>query len=153
MKIGFVFYSESGHTLSVLNQLEKVFQKKGHFVEKISLLEGYDIKKRVLTFFPKVKEFEFILFASPVQAFSLSIAMSQYLKQVQLKESQKVGFLLTQYFKKPFWGGNRAIKQMKNFIQDFHPIILGEGIVHWSSKERDTQISSVVDKLGSVLDE
>lgn len=153
MKIGFIFYSESGHTLSVLNQLEKVYKNKGHFVEKISLYEGYDIKKRILTYFPKANEYDLVLFASPVQAFSLAIPMVQYLEHVELKKEQKIQLLLTQHFKRACFGGNRALRQMKKAIQGYNPVILCEGIVHWSSKERELQIEQIIAQFGSAMDE
>lgn len=150
MKIGFLFISETGHTLSVLNRLEPIYKEAGHAVEKISLLEGYDSKKQKLTAFPKLKDYDLIIFATPVQAFSLHPAMSQYLKQLELKKEQKVALLITQYFRRACLGGNRALKKMKLYLSVFQAQILAEFIVHWCSKARENQIDEALKLLGSV---
>lgn len=154
MKIGIIYYSQSGHTRSVAEQLESSFWKNGCEAEIHEIkIAGEPADKTApnptpeLTHIPEIDGFDVLIFGSPVQAFSLAAPMNVYLKQLPSLEGKKIACFLTQHLKHAWMGGNRAISQMKKACAAKNGEVALTGIVHWSSPKREEQIKELVDKL------
>lgn len=154
MKIGVIVHSHTGNTLSVAKKLEEKLLTGGHSVslERV-VAENEDpaaAPKSPLKEKPDTAPYEIIVFAAPVRAFSLSPVMKNYLSQLPAMEGKKACCFVTQHLKYPWLGGNHAISQMKKILSAKGVDIIETGVVNWSHKERERQISDVVEKLGKL---
>ncbi len=145
MKIGIVVYSETGHTLEVADRLQEKMIAAGHYAEIVRIRA--DKRRMKLEEAPSVEGYEALVLASPVHAFTLARPMKLYLKTFPSLKDRRVGIFVTQQLKRPFFGGNRALRFLqKNLEKSKAQVVLG-GIVHWSAKEREKQQETVVERL------
>lgn len=148
MKIGIIVYSHSGNTLSVAEKLKEELLKAGHSVdlEKVkSVNEDPNAVKNIqLASNPDTSSYERIIFASPVNAFSLAAVMKTYLSQLQTLEGKTIDCFVTQQLKKAWMGGNHAIKQIQTICSSKGGKLGKTGNVHWSSIKREEQINDLV---------
>jgi len=150
MKIGIIFYSETGHTKSACEDLALWLKQKGHEVE-LSQIKVVDIKtNKSLKDAPSMEGYDVVILGTPVQGFSLPFPMIDYLKQVHMQKKQKLGILVTQYFKVSWLGANHTIKQLLSGCAYATPDLYGYGVVHWSSKRRPEQLLKAIDKLSNL---
>jgi hypothetical protein len=110
-----------------------------------------DIKNMKLKTIPDVSPYDALVFGAPVNGFSLSAAMTAYLKQLASLSNKKVACLTTQSFPFPWMGGNRTIGQMKEICETKGATVYGTGIVNWSSKKREKMITDLVEKFSSLF--
>jgi flavodoxin len=154
MNIGMIVYSQTGNTYSVAQRLQEKLAGAGHAVtlERIEVIgdvaPGQPVQFKTV---PDAGQYEAVVFASPVQAFSLCQAMVDYLKQMAPLQNKQVALLVTEFFPYPWMGGNRAIRQMTSLCQSKDAAVYGSGIVNWSKKRREQQIVEVVDKLSGLF--
>lgn len=155
MKIGIIVYSETGHTLSVVKKLEERLAAGGKVaaLEQVTVAGGRKQGSRefALEAQPDVGAYDVIVFASPVEAFSLCPVMNRYLKQTGSMEKKKVVFLVTQQLPYPWLGGHRAVRQMREICRAKGATVCGSGVVNWSRKDRDRQIGEVVETLSAAI--
>ena len=120
MNIGIILYSETGNTYSVSQKLKEKLIKTGHSVniERLKVIGKVNPGKKDIQFdsLPDIEPYDALVFGSPVQAFSLSSAMTAYLSQIKSLQDKKVAFLVTQFFPFPWLGGNRTIEQIKKSV-------------------------------------
>jgi flavodoxin len=149
-----ILYSQTGHTLSVAKKLQEKLSAAGHSVtlERVEVVgdvaPGQAAEFKTV---PDASKYEALVFGSPVQAFSLSQVMVEYLKQMASLQGKKVACLITQAFPFPWLGGNRAVRQMTQACESKGATVCGSGIVNWMKKSREQQIVEVVDLLGSLF--
>jgi len=151
MTIGIIVYSQTGNTLSVAEKLEQSLKENGYAVTLERILAENDTPRASapmsLTFSPDTTPYDTIIFASPVQAFSLCPVMKQYLAQVSDLSGKKVCCFVTQHLKKPWMGGNHAVKQIKSACESKGAPLSASGVVNWSGPTRDNQIADIVNRL------
>jgi len=155
MKIGIIVYSQTNNTLGVAERLKDALVQMGAEAE-ISrvVVEGADPKSNTplkLVGAPDPSGYDAVVFASPVQAFSLAQGMVLYLKQLPRFEAKKVVFFTTQHLKKPWLGANHAIKQAKALIDVKGKSVSETGVVHWSSEQREEQIKTLIQTFTELL--
>jgi len=152
MNIGLIVYSETGNTLSVAQKLEQALQAAGHTValEKVGVDKDPKTGAVTLKSTPAIEPYDAVIFASPVQAFSLAKAMNLYLSQIPSLSGKKAACFVTQHFKKACFGGNHAIRQIQSACKAKGADITLTGIVHWSAADREAQIDEVVRCLSAV---
>ena len=155
MKIGIIVYSQTNNTLAVAGKLEERLKKSGHSVsiERVET-EGEvkpgekDIKFK---FKPEIKQYEGVVFCSPVHAFSLPPAMSSYMNGISTMKGKKTTCFVTKNLPGKWTGGNRTINSMAKIIESKGGSVSGSGIICWRGKdknpERDQKISDLVDEL------
>lgn len=149
MKIGIIYYTETGHTLQACNALKERFVSDGHEVE-LKPVTVYDVKtNKALKDRPSADGYDLIVFGTPVQGFSLPIPMSEYLKSISIPLNQKIGVIITQYFKISWMGGNHTMRQLLSALDSYHPNLYAYSVIHWSSKRRDEQIIKAVQKFSN----
>jgi flavodoxin len=155
MNIGIVLYSETGNTYSVSQKLKEKLVQAGHSVnmERLKVIGivrpgAKDIKFESL---PDVEPYDALVFGSPVQAFSLSSAMTTYLSQIKSLKGKNAALLVTQFFPFPWLGGNRAIGQMKKICESKGANVYGTAVVNWSKPNREKQITEMVEKLSKLF--
>ncbi len=95
--------------------------------------------------------YDALIFGAPVQAFSLSKAMNDYMQQITSLQSKKVACFVTKGAPFKWTGGTRAIGQMKNICQTKGGNVIGTGIVIWR-KDREKQINDLINKFGMLFE-
>ena len=147
MKIGIIFYSKTGHTNQACESIAERFRKNGHIVE-LSEVTVVDVKtNKTLKDIPSMEGYDVLLLGTPVQGFSLPLPMVDYLKQSKMTKNQKLGVVITQYFKVSWLGANHTMKQLLSGCAYANPDLYGYSVIHWSSKRRVEQLSKATDKL------
>ncbi len=154
MKVGIIVYSHTGNTWSVAQKLEDALKKAGHSVnmEKVVPVNsnpnsGGPVQLKTA---PDVSSYDAIIFASPVQAFSLAPVMKVYLSQISDLTNKKVYCFVTQHLKKAWMGGNHAIKQITSACKEKGTDMKSSGMIHWSATTRETQIDELVNRLSAL---
>jgi len=155
MNIGIILYSETGNTYSVSQKLKEKLVKAGHSVniERLKVIGKVRPGAKDIRFesLPDIEPYDVLVFGSPVQAFSLSSAMTAYLSQIESLQDKKVAFLVTQFFPFAWLGGNRAIGQMKKICESKGASVCGTAVVNWSKPSREKQITEMVEKLSKLF--
>jgi flavodoxin len=151
MNAGIIVYSQTGNTLSVAEKLKQALEANGHTVN-IGKVEasGEDPGSPAsikLESAPDITPYDYVIFASPVHAFSLAPAMKTYLSQVSSLTGKKVCCFVTQQLKKAWMGGNRAVRQIETACKVNGADIIESGVVNWSSNTRDKQIDDIVERF------
>jgi flavodoxin len=153
MKIAMIVHSNTGNTQSVAKLIEAELKSSGHAVDyhKIEHEPKKDSKnameKPVFINKPVLDGYDFYIFASHTEAFSLAKVMEYYLKELgQL--SGKAVTLSTQHFMHSFLGGNAAQKKMKKLLERKGLNVIGSAHVNWKeASKRDNRIKIAVDDI------
>jgi len=153
MKIGIILYSYSGNTLSVGERLKVALTNKGNEVslERITAINDKPNsgKPIQLSEIPDASQYDEIIFAAPVQGFSLNPIMKIYLSKLSDLQGKKISCFVTEHFPKPWMGGNHAIKQIKRLIRDKKGIVTDCSVINWSNSKREEQINEMISRLSS----
>jgi flavodoxin len=154
MKIGIIVYSKTGNTRSVAEKLKDGLSKAGNEValEEVTTVgdPGSEPQKIELKDVPGTEGYDAVVFAAPVWAFSLCNVMKLYLGRVQTLKGKKVGLFVTQSFKKPWLGGNGAVKWMKRACAAKGGAVSKTGVINWKYPKRDEQIDALVKDFSSL---
>jgi len=150
MKIGIIVYSETGNTLSVAEKLIEALRKRGEepILDRITTVGKPNPSDRAnvqLDHIPDVTKYDALVFASPVQAFSLAVPMFKCIGQIAPLDGRKTALFLTQHFPYPWLGGNRGMAQLEKGLLAKGALIGKAGIVNWSNKQRAAQIEEVIE--------
>jgi flavodoxin len=149
MKVGIIVYSQTGNTMSVAEKLEKSIKALGHPVEILKVeVENQNTPSKLKTA-PDVSPFDVLVFASFVQAFTLTPAMKSYLSQISSLTNKKVYCFITQHLKKTWLGGNRALRQIHGVCKKKGGEVLWSGLVNWSGDRKNEQIDAIVAGISS----
>ncbi len=154
MKIGIVVYSQTGNTWAVAQALEAKLAAAGHSVtlERITIIgeasPGTPIQFQTL---PDVGPYDALVFGAPVQAFSLITVMRSYLEQIASLRGKQIACFVTKQLPFYWTGGNQALGTMRKICQSKGATVRETGIVLWGSKQREREITNLVDKLGGIF--
>ena len=154
MNIGIIVFSRTGNTLLVAEKILKAAAAQGHTatIERIRAEHeepGNKFPLR-LTALPDPKAYDALIFGAAVEGFSLSPALNAYLTQMPALGGKRAGCFVTQHLKKPWMGGNRAIRQMRALLKAKGLDAQVTGIVNWTNPAREAQIESVAASLAKL---
>jgi flavodoxin len=154
VNVGIIVFSRTGNTLSVAERVRDACLARGHAaaIERV-LPENEDPRARQpvrLKGAPDPSRFDCVIFAGPVEAFSLSPVIKAYMQKLPAIAGKRVGCFVTQQFPKPWLGGNHAIRQMRALCASKGAEVLETGIVHWGSKSREEQIAGIASRFGAI---
>ena len=152
MQVGIVVYSQTGNTYSAAEQIKERLVKAGHSVEikRITVIGKPSGKEIQLDSIPEVDNFDALVFASPVQAFSLAPVMKAYLAQLASLKGKKIACLVTKQLPFNWTGGNQAISQMENICQTKSGKVSGSVIVNWQPAKRE-QTKVALERLSAIF--
>ncbi|MFA5007020.1 MAG: hypothetical protein WC509_06110 [Candidatus Izemoplasmatales bacterium] len=150
MKIGIIFYSETGNTLGVCERARDILAGDGLDVAFIRLKADVVGNARSLRGLPPAQDYDLVILGTPVHGFSLPIPVQQYLARAQFKEGVRLGVLATQFFKADWLGGTRTVNQAVAALSRFHPDVFGTAIVHVRSRRRDEQVNAAMRALTKI---
>jgi flavodoxin len=159
MNIGILVHSQTGHTLSVAQKIEKMLTEKGHTcrIEQVrardeeAISRGQVMQPIQLINPPDPLAYDALIFGAPVWGFSLSKVMNAYLERIPKLSGKKAACFITQSFPHPIFGGNRSLKQMKSACQQKGASLYASGIVNWSNSRREDQIEDLVKSLSQIV--
>lgn len=149
MKIALVVHSKTGNTLSVAERLKASLA--GHEAQIIRVRavdEDAAAKgKPVLAPPPDISGYDAYVFAAPVWGFSLSPIMSLFVGGTSDLCGKKTACFVTQQFSHAWLGGNRAVRQLESALSKKGACVSAKGVIGWSSKKRENEISELVSRL------
>jgi NAD(P)H dehydrogenase (quinone) len=155
MKIGIIVHSKTGNTHSVALKLKEKLSTAGHQVNIEKVTPAGDahpgVKNLQLETQPEVSAYDALVFGAPVWAFSLSPVLATYLTQLSSLRNKKIACFVTMGSPFSWMGGNRAIAKMKETCESKGATVLATGIISWSSKHREKDITKVVGNLGGLF--
>lgn len=159
MNIAIITFSLTGHTQQVADQLAEQLRQKGHQVsmEKVTAKATAGSPRSQgtaglkLDYCPDPGQYEGIVLASFVEAFSLNQLMKKYLEQLPSLQGKKAAILITKQLPFMWTGGNRAIKQMSKILEAKGAEMLGSGAVIWSGQDKETKIAAAVQHLAELI--
>ncbi len=159
MQIGIILYSQTGNTRQVCQVLEKKLSENGHTAQIDEIKTESPVEQGSRQFklapLPDLSRYEAIVLAGQVQAFSLSAVMKAYLPHLgPLKGSfgkKPTALLLTKHLKSNWTGGTGALKKMRKAIRTAGGHVTEEGIVHWSSPEKEREIEEVCGRIAAAF--
>lgn len=147
MKIGIIVYSYTGNTLSVAERLKTTLEEAGDMVVLESIKakdENPNLAKIELNVIPDARQYDQIIFATPVRGFSVSPIMKAYLENCPNLDAKPIACFVTHAFPFPWLGGNSTLKMMKKLIEAKHARVVSTGIVNWGSKKRESDIQKIL---------
>ncbi len=155
MNIGIVVYSQTGNTLSIAQRLKDRLEADGHSValERLAVVGELQRGSTDIRFekLPATNLYDALVFASPVEAFSLSPVMKGYFKQVGSFANKRVALMVTEYLPWPWLGGNQAVGYLKKACAVRDAVVCGSGVVNWSNRRREQQAAELVGRLGGAF--
>lgn len=155
MKIGIIVYSQTGNTPVVAEKLKEKLDGGGHEVqiEKVTTVGEVKPGEKNIQFdnIPEIVNYEGLVFASPVHAFSLASAMQSYLEQLPSLGGHKVACFVTKQLPFHWTGGTRAVAQMKKICEAKDATVSDTAVVVWAKGKRDQSIKEAVEKLSKVF--
>jgi len=137
-----VIYSKTGNTLGVAKKI----QETGSFDLKEVKAKSDDpnIPNPELINIPDVVGYDYVVFASPVHAFSLSRIMNAYLSQLPDLSGKTIDLFITHLFPFAWMGGNHTLKQMKKLVESKNGAVRHMTSINWKSKNRESTIDQMI---------
>ncbi len=155
MQVGIIVFSKTGNTLSVAQRLQERLLADGHsaVLKRVvpEMSKGSAVMGK-LAENPDTEGYDVLIFAAPVWGFTVSHVMKTYLNGLSSLKGRKTGLFVTQSFRKPWLGGNRALRRMHQICTEKGAVVYRSGVINWSCKERERQIADLVSKLGAMVD-
>ena len=122
MKIGLIIHSRTGHTWSVAEAVGQALRKQGHDVtlERIVAADDAAAKPEQVTFTscPDIRPYDALVIGAPVRGFNINPVIRAYLSQLPAVGTKPAACFVTMHLKKPWMGGNRALRQLRGEVAD-----------------------------------
>ncbi len=153
MNVGIVIYSQTGHTRSAAEGLEKALTAANHTAAILDVEtagEAAPPQPPAVKELPSLAGYDALVFGSPVHAFSLAPAMIAAMRQIASLSGKRVSVFVTQHFPFPWMGGNRAVSQLKAMCEAKGAVVAKTSIINWSSRKRDHQLAALYDSLAGL---
>jgi len=155
MNIGMIVYSQTGNTLDVLKKIKLDLENEGHTAAidrvEISGDPAQGASAITITNAPDPVKYEAVIFASPVQAFSLALPMKKYMSGISGLEGKKTACFVTKQLPFKWTGASHALSQMSDFCRSAGSAPVGTDFVIWSSKQREADIDAASEKLAGIF--
>lgn len=150
MNVAILVYSHTGNTLSVANRIKTEIASQGITADLLQIRadnEDPNARDFNLTVSPDIRDYQKLIFATPVRAFQISPIMKRYLESLPSLQGKKIACFVTHHFPFAFLGGNQTINAMKKIIAQKGGKVFQQGVIDWSNKKRETQIQDLVRDL------
>lgn len=155
MKIGLIIHSQSGHTYSVAQTLQKKLTAVGHsvIIERLNPIGDAHpgVKNLQLASIPDTAPYDALVFAAPVWAFTLSPVLTTYLNRVSSLKGKKIACFVTMGLPFPWMGGTRAIARIKSICESKGATIAGAEIIKWAGTPSEDKLAQAIDNLVKTL--
>ncbi len=130
-----IYFSKTGNTESIVKSMTDFSALK-------VLAENDDpnIMDPIIIESPKVEDYDWIVFASPVHGFQLAKVMKKYLESLVDLSTKTIDIFVTHHFPFAWMGGKSTLKQMKKIIESKNGQVRYMTSINWTSKKRPTDI-------------
>ena len=157
MNIGIFVNSKTGNTLSVAEKLRDRLVAMGHTValEKVSASNdgNMNVEKIVISKPPSTQGYDMLVFAAPVNGFSLAPVMQAYLKGLPSLAGKRLAGFVTEAFPFPWMGGNQALKGMEKLVSAKGGTLSATGVVNWRSPDkRNGLIAKTIETIAGICE-
>lgn len=152
--MGIIVYSHTGNTYTVAQKLKDKLAEAGHEaeVERITITgeatpgsKEFQLETR-----PDTKPYNALIFAAPVQAFSLNPAMAVYLEQLPSLQDKQIACYVTKRLPGKWTGGNQAIARMKKICEEKGGTVCGAEIIILSSRSEQSIAKALINLVCSL---
>jgi len=156
MKIGIIVYSNTGHTFSVAEKLNEKFLSLGHescikmITTKYPLTDTSTSNSIQLDLCPSVDEYDILVIAAPVMAFSACPVIAKYLLQPLKLNNKKIFLFVTKAIPFKTFGGNNAISRMKKLCIKNGGEVIDSEIIPWN-KNKEKNIESLIERFSKEI--
>lgn len=135
-----VYYSKTGNTLSVAKKF-----KDFDLLEVKATSDDPNIQNPTLTVIPDIKDFDYVVFATPVHGFQMSKIMKRYLETIENYHNKTIDLFITHFFPFAWMGGNSSLNQMKKIIESKGGKVRNMTSINWKNRKKDQTIQKMVD--------
>lgn len=135
-----VYYSKTGNTLSVAKKF-----KDFDLLEVKATSDDPKIQNPTLTVIPDIKDFDYVVFATPVHGFQMSKIMKRYLETIENYHNKTIDLFITHFFPFAWMGGNSSLNQMKKIIESKGGKVRNMTSINWKNRKKDQTIQKMVD--------
>ncbi len=154
MKVGLVYYSRTGHTKQVIDDIAEKLNDDDHKIDIISLelASPWDASadRLPLKKLPDIQGFDCIIVGTPVHGARMAGAVRTFLEESEGLIGKEVVFLLTHLFWQG-WGADQTIQQMRELCTAKGADVLGYGNVRWLGFKRNKRIQQAERKVIELL--
>lgn len=152
MKTGIIVYSFSGNTLKAAHELLQAMKNKGQDAELVQIKAAnqkpqMNPSRVSLQYCPAVDDFDRLVFAAPVWAFSLCGVMQAYLERLPSLSGKEVSLFVTYALPLPWMGASRALKAMQALCRQKKAAVTASAAVSWASGRRQKDMEEMVKRL------
>jgi hypothetical protein len=146
MNIAIIIHSQTGNTLSVAQKLKTRLEEMNHQISLIHIKNSdqqssYNQKPSLIVSGDNLNQvYDVVIFGGWVQAFSLCLGFSHYLKEMPTFKSNQTHIFVTHHFPFAWLGGNNAISQMKSILSKHNITVNSSKVFNWSRKNNTKEI-------------
>jgi len=153
MNIGIILYSQTGHTLSVAEKLQKQLEEKGNnaTIQQITISGEPTTDKFEFTATPAVDAYDAVIFGAPVQGFRLCAVMEAYLQQLPAMAGKEAAILVTKQLPFYWTGGTQAASTIKKICKEKGAHVRGAEIAVWSKSKQEESVRNCVSNLSRLF--
>jgi len=150
MDIGIIFYSFSGHTLSVSKKIKNHLENSGYDValEQLEPSGPFKLTDEVseLKTIPSIEKYNVLIIASPVHGGRMASPVAGFLKKVPHLKGKKMICLVTHFL--PYsMGGKQMIRILKAACESLGAEVIATGNVPRLSLRQNKYINKVIDTI------
>ena len=146
MKIGLIYYSQTGHTGLVAGQLVSALENAGHQVKTVPLSATQASIKEM----PSIEPFDALILGTPVHGGRMSAPVRTFLESIASFAGKKVSFFLTHFLPRQ-WGAVQTIDALEKLCTEKGAVLQGSADVTWFSLCRKKQIREAVNRLSKLV--
>ena len=152
MNIAIIAHSQTGNTLSVALKLKSRLEEMNHHISLVHIKNAEEQNtlnqepSLIISGDELLQEYDVMIFAGWVQAFSLCLGFSSYLKKLPILKANQTHIYVTHHFPFAWMGGNHAISQMKSILNGHNITANTTKVFNWSNKKNSQQIQNWVDE-------
>ena len=139
-----VYYSKTGNTEGVANLIKDKLNVEIKPIKATS--DDPNQTSVTLTETPVIKDYDHVIFGSPVHGFMIPKITRAYLTQLDDLTGKTFDLFVTHHFRFSWLGGNQTLTAMKKLIEEKNGIVKKLTSINWKSKKREEVINNMVDR-------
>ncbi len=147
MNIGILVYSQTGNTLAVGQKLQEALQEDGHCAS-LQRLQPTDQEDQSSGFrdddISAVEGYDVLVFGSPVHAFSLPSAVTDYFHKLPSLSGKQAACFVTKQLPFRWTGGTQAVSRLRSLCESKDADVVGTEILIYRESGRDRDIDRCV---------
>lgn len=157
MNIAIIIHSQTGNTLSVAQKLRTRLEEMNHQISLIHVKNRdqqntYNQKPSLVISGDELhQEYDVVIIGGWVQAFSLCLGFTHYLKEIPSLKSNQTHIFVTHHFPYAWLGGNNAISQMKSILSKHNITVNSSKVFNWSRKNNNEEIQRWVEDTVNLI--